>query len=139
MIIGHAHTCFTVSNLDQAIAFYVDRLGLSPAFEFRRDDGARYGVYLKIGPRAFIELFQGDLAEKAERQSYAHLCLECDDVLDTVEMLRSRGVEVSEARLGMDRSWQAWVTDPFGNRIELHSYTPESWQAPHLDRAPSAP
>lgn len=139
MIIGHAHTCFTVSNLDDAVTFYVTKLGLSVAFEFRRDDGTRYGVYLKLGPRAFLELFQGDLAVKAERQSYAHICLECDDVLDTTETLRSRGVEVTEPRLGMDRSWQAWVTDPFGNRIELHSYTPESWQTPYLERVPAAP
>jgi hypothetical protein len=32
----------------------------------------------------------------------------------------------------MDHSWQAWITDPDGNKIELHDYTPESWQAPFL-------
>jgi hypothetical protein len=28
----------------------------------------------------------------------------------------------------MDRSHQAWIVDPDGNRIELHGYTPESKQ-----------
>ena len=46
--------------------------------------------------------------------------------------LRGRGVEVSDPKLGSDQSWQAWITDPDGNRIELHDYTAESWQAPHL-------
>ena len=52
----------------------------------------------------------------------------------TVATLRERGLEVSDPKLGTDRSWQAWITDPDGNRIELHHYTAESKQAPHLER-----
>ena len=43
-----------------------------------------------------------------------------------------RGVEVSDPKLGSDRSWQAWLADPDGTRIELHGYTPDSSQAPSL-------
>ena len=46
--------------------------------------------------------------------------------------LRARGVEVSDPKLGSDQSWQAWLADPDGNRIELHGYTPDSHQAPSL-------
>jgi predicted enzyme related to lactoylglutathione lyase len=53
-------------------------------------------------------------------------------VTRTVAELRARGVEVSDPVLEMDHSWQAWLSDPEGNRIELHSYTPASWQTPHL-------
>lgn len=133
MVTGLAHVCFSVANLDRTIAFFVDRLGFRIAFEFRRDNGQRYGVYLKAGPRQFIECFQGDLAARADKQSYGHICLEVDDVARTVAELRGRGVEVTDAKLGMDQSWQAWLADPDGNRIELHGYTPQSWQAPHLD------
>jgi hypothetical protein len=35
---------------------------------------------------------------------------------------------VGEVSLGSDQSWQAWLADPDGNRIELHAYTPESKQ-----------
>ena len=31
-----------------------------------------------------------------------------------------------------DRSLQAWLADPDGNRIELHQYRPESKQSPSL-------
>jgi predicted enzyme related to lactoylglutathione lyase len=55
-----------------------------------------------------------------------------DDIEQTVRALRARGVEVSEVKMGGDQSWQAWLADPDGNRIELHQYTPESWQAPFL-------
>ena len=133
MITGMAHACFTVSDLEQSIHFYQDLLGLKPAFDFRREDGTRFGLYLHLGGRNFIELFQGELGERADKQSYKHICLEVDDIQSTVATLRERGLEVSAPKLGGDQSWQAWITDPDGNRIELHAYTPESWQAPHLE------
>jgi catechol 2,3-dioxygenase-like lactoylglutathione lyase family enzyme len=132
MITGIAHTCYLVPDLDRALAFYVEQLGLKVAFEFRREDGTRYGVYLRLGRRTFIELFRGDLGPKAEKQSYGHICLEVDDVARTVVELRAKGVACTDPKLGMDESWQAWIADPDGNRIELHGYTAKSWQAPHL-------
>lgn len=132
MITGLAHACFTVADLDRALSFYRDGLGLKEAFDFVNEDGARYGIYLHLGGRNFIELFTGTLGEPAEKQSYKHICLEVDDIETTVASLRERGVEVSPIKKGKDQSYQAWITDPDGNRIELHHYTPESWQTPHL-------
>ena len=132
MITGIAHTCFTVSNLEQSIQFYRDGLGLTPAFDFVDENGRRFGLYLHAGERNFVELFEGTLGERAEGQSFRHICLEVDDIQATVSALRERGVEVSDPKLGKDKSWQAWITDPDGNRFELHQYTPQSWQAPAL-------
>ena len=132
MITGIAHTCFTVSNLEQSIQFYRDGLGLTPAFDFVNEDGRRYGLYLHAGGRNFVELFEGTLGERVEGQSFRHICLEVDDIQATVGTLRERGVEISDPKLGKDQSWQAWITDPDGNRFELHQYTPQSWQAPAL-------
>jgi lactoylglutathione lyase/glyoxylase I family protein len=132
MIKGIAHICFTVSDLDRALGFYQDGLGFEHAFDFMRESGERYGCYLHIGERNFIELFEGEPSEPAERPSFRHFCLEVEDIEDTVATLRDRGLEVSEIKLGKDQSYQAWLTDPDGNRIELHAYTPASWQAPSL-------
>ncbi|MEI8241900.1 MAG: VOC family protein [bacterium] len=132
MVLGLAHICFVVSNLDRSIDFFSTKLGFKVAFEFTRDTGERYGVYLKAGTRTFIEMFHGTLAPRAEQQSYGHICLEVDDVARTVTELRAKGIECTDAKLGMDHSWQAWLADPDGNRIELHGYTPKSWQTPHL-------
>jgi catechol 2,3-dioxygenase-like lactoylglutathione lyase family enzyme len=132
MITGLAHTCFTVSDLDRALTFYRDALGLEEAFDFTDDEGRRYGIYLHLGERNFIELFEGTVAEPAEGQSFRHICLEVDDIEATVKTLRERDLEVSPIKMGRDHSYQAWITDPDGNRIELHQYTPDSWQAPSL-------
>ena len=133
MITGLAHVCFVVSDLEASIKFYTEVLGLTPAFDFTDEQGERYGIYLHVGGRTFVELFRGDLAERAPQQSYQHFCLEVEDFEQTVEDLRARGGEVTDVKVGMDHSWQAWVVDPDGNRIELHGYTEESWQAPHLE------
>ena len=132
MITGLAHACFTVSDLERSVAFYRDGLGLTPAFDFVDESGRRYGLYLHVGGRNFIELFEGKLGEPAEQQSFRHICLEVDDIHTTMRALSERGVQVGEIKLGKDQSYQAWITDPDGNRIELHGYTAESWQAPAL-------
>ena len=128
MITGLAHVCFTVSNLEASIDFYQNKLGFSHAFDFINDEGKRFGVYLHIGGRNFIEMFVGNVNAEAKGHSYRHCCLEVDDINATATELRSQGVEVSEVKMGSDNSWQAWLTDPDGNRIELHQYTPKSKQ-----------
>ena len=128
LISGLAHVCYTVSNLDRSLEFYCGTLGLTPAFEFIRPTGVKYGQYIHVGGRQFIEIFAGELGESAEKQPYRHLCLEVADIEYTVATLRQRGVEVTDIKLGTDHSHQAWITDPDGNRIELHGYTPESKQ-----------
>jgi len=133
MITGIAHACFTVRDLKAAEAFYTDKLGLDSAFDFINDKGEKFGVYLHAGARTFIELFQGELAEPAKGQSFRHVCFEVDDIKATVAELRSRGVDVTDPKLGSDHSWQAWLSDVDGNRIELHAYTAESQQGPWLE------
>jgi len=132
VITGLAHVCFVVSDLDASIKFYTDVLGLTPAFDFTDEQGERFGIYLHAGGRTFVELFQGDPDPPAERQSYQHFCLEVEDFEQTVEDLRARGAEATDVKLGTDQSWQAWLSDPDGNRLELHGYTADSRQAPHL-------
>lgn len=132
MITGLAHACFVVRDLDASLAFYRDKLGLAPAFDFVNDGGERFGVYLHLGRRSFIELFRGHIADPAPDQSYQHICLEVEDFDATVAELRSRGVQVTNVSLGSDKSWQAWLADPDGNKIELHQYTAESKQGPFL-------
>lgn len=133
MITGIAHLCLVVSDLAKMEDFYVGKLGLAKAFDFVDDKGRRFGLYLKVGRRTFIELFEGrNSAAGAQHAAYRHVCLEVDDIVATVEALRARGVEVTDPKLGSDNAWQAWIKDPEGNAIELHAYTPRSWQTPHV-------
>jgi catechol 2,3-dioxygenase-like lactoylglutathione lyase family enzyme len=128
MVKGFAHICFSVKDLDSAIAFYQGKLGLRHAFDFINDRGKRFGVYLHIGGRSFIELFQGEVGAPPEKPAYKHFCLEVDDIEKTAASLRAQGVEVTPVQKGSDQSWQAWLADPDGNRIELHAYTEQSKQ-----------
>ena len=130
MIKGIAHTCYLTTDLERVIAFY-NAIGLPVAFEFKRDDGTRFGAYIRAGNRTFMEFFQSN-DKPAGAATYRHICLEVDDINKTVADIRAKGITVSDPTLGSDQSWQAWLADPDGNPIELHAYTPASWQAPHL-------
>jgi catechol 2,3-dioxygenase-like lactoylglutathione lyase family enzyme len=134
MITGLSHACFTVSDLSKSVAFYRDGLGLEEAFDLNIPSANLKGVYLRVGGRTFIELFQGDPAQTPPGVSYKHICLEVDDIQQTVTDMRGRGVEVGEITLGSDQSYQAWTTDPDGNRIELHQFTDESLQVKAMAR-----
>ena len=133
MIKGLAHLCFVVKDLAGAEAFYRDVLGFETAFDFVNDEGRRFGVYLKISGRNFIELFEGKGERSGEGPGYHHFCLEADDIEATVARLREKAVEVSEPKfMEADGSFQAWLTDNEGNKIELHQYTAESKQTAWL-------
>ncbi len=128
MIQRLAHVCFVVENLTRSTEFYQDALGLRHGFDFINDQGQRFGVYLCAGGQTFVELFTGEHDAPTNRQSYTHCCFEVDDIQATVAELQAKGVEVGPVKMGSDHSWQAWLADPDGNRIELHQYTAESLQ-----------
>lgn len=135
MVKALAHMCFVVKNLENSIAFYVGKMGMKPGFDFINDKGERFGIYVCVGGRSFIEMFQD--ANKpndgpAKGYPYQHFALEVDDINTTVADLRKKGVEVTDPKMGGDNAWQAWLADPDGNRIELHCYTPEAKQVAAL-------
>jgi catechol 2,3-dioxygenase-like lactoylglutathione lyase family enzyme len=119
-----AHVCLHVRDLDVTARFYEGALGLSRGFTFEKN-GAVFGFYLACGNQSFIEVFRGDPGMPG---NIKHLALEVDDLDGVTQQLRSQGYEISDKKLGSDRSWQAWTTDPDGVRIELHQYTAESRQ-----------
>lgn len=130
---GLAHVCYHVADLERTVAFYCGLLGLREAFDYR-DGESRIGVYLYAGGRGFIEFYQRPCADHAQPGSYQHLCLEVADVDAAVAALRDSGVDVTDPRLGTDQSYQVWLSDPDGNRIELHAYQPDSKQTKAIDR-----
>ena len=132
MIKGLSHVCFVVKDLERSIAFYTETLSLRHAFDFTRDDGTRSGAYLHFGERTFLELFQGEPAEGGG--AFRHICVEVDSMERAVAELRARGADVSDPKTGSDGNPQAWLSDPDGNRIELHELRPDGLQAKALAR-----
>lgn len=131
MLRGLGHICYIVADLDRSIGWY-EKLGCRVAFDFINDDNVRFGVYLHVGGRNFIELFQGTRDNPANEGSFAHMCLEVDDIESQVADLRSKGIDTTDIKTGSDGSYQAWLADPDGNRIELHQYLPDSRQGRFL-------
>lgn len=127
MIRRLAHVCLGANDLEAAADFYIKKLGLEMAFEFFRGD-QRIGFYVKAGDTTFIEIFADTEARDSARPRIKHFCLEVEDLAGFVSTLSSRGVAVTETKLGADNAWQAWITDPSGIRIELMQYSSDSTQ-----------
>ena len=132
MITRLAHVNIVSADLAASEHFYCDVLGMKKAFQFFRN-GALFGFYLDAGEMTFIEIFQQSEEVNLERPLIRHLCLEVEDIDSAVETIRSKGWEITDKKRGRDQSWQAWVTDPDGVRIELMQYTEQSSQYTHAD------
>ena len=60
---------------------------------------------------------------------YLHLSLEVENIQAVREELMQKGITPdSEIKMQADHTYQLWVTDPDGNRIEFMEYTSESLQ-----------
>ncbi len=122
-----AHVCIGATDLAKTERFYVDLLAMEKAFDFVRA-GQRIGFYLRAGESTFIEVFAEHGEPDFERPLIKHFCLEVEDLEAVIAALQSKGLEISEKKLGGDGAWQAWITDPSGVRIELMQYSDSSSQ-----------
>lgn len=94
------HVAIVVPDLDEALAFWVDALGLPLQ---RRQESEAEAVEIAFLPagEGKIELLQPIDEEsgvarylKSRGPGLHHLCLEVDDIEETMECLRARGVEL---------------------------------------------
>jgi lactoylglutathione lyase len=146
MITGLGHLAFRITDLEQSLDFYCNKLGFREAFRLEREgEPSPWIVYLQVAPNQFIELFPGAMGEIPSRNGagYNHFCLVVDDLQATLRELEGRGLPISgQPQQGLDLNWQYWINDPDGNAIELMQIMPESpqaaadkrWQATNLER-----
>lgn len=106
------HVSVNVDDVDAALAFYTEVLGLGvrgdrPAFGFG-------GAWLDAGGQQ-VHLVEG----RPPAARGQHFALAVEDLDATVAELRARGVSVSDpGPVGTGR--QAFLADPAGNLVELH-------------------
>lgn len=106
------HVSINVADVDVALAFYVDRLGLTPRGD--RPDFGFPGAWLDAGGQQLHLI--GAPAPDDRGQHFAVLVTDLDA---TVAELRAGGVDVSDpGPVGTGR--QAFTHDPDGNLVELH-------------------
>ena len=124
-ISGFDHLVLRVDDLDSALSFYTDALGLEPlrVDEFRRGEVPFPSV--RISGDSLIDLVPK--ARMPGSNNVDHFCLVVEGDLDGLASeLEGRGVEVTGEA---GRRWGAhgwgnsiYVSDPEGNTIELKSY-----------------
>jgi lactoylglutathione lyase/glyoxylase I family protein len=128
-----AHACIFAKDLAETEAFYRDVLGFEIAFNFTRNNEI-FGYYLASGGDTFIEVFHKPEANFAETNQINHICFEVVNMDEAIAHIKSKGVAVREKSKGCDDTWQSWIADPNGVKIELFQYTGESAQFVGRDR-----
>ncbi|MFC4359405.1 VOC family protein [Halobium salinum] len=122
------HVALRVSDLDRALSFYRDLLGLPVRDRERYEAGEVPYVAVVAGGR-HLHLVPTDEPFDVDGE---HVCLLLrgsavdteDEVRALLDDLRERGVEVEDGepykRYGAyGRAWAAYVRDPDGRRVEL--------------------
>ena len=115
----YLHTMVRVSDLDESLAFYCDKLGLT---ELRRYDneGGRYTLVFLAAPgdeSAQIELtYNWDPEEYTGGRNFGHIAYRVDDIYALCQRLRDAGVVINRPpRDGR----MAFVRSPDDISIEL--------------------
>ena len=127
-----AHVCILSPDLAATERFYTEGLGIRRVFRFVKD-GELFGFYLDAGGGTYVEVFHNATPRDHERLPILHFCLEVEAIEPVRERLIALGIPVTERKLGADQSWQAWITEPGGVKIELHEYTAASSQRTGAD------
>ena len=133
MIKQVAHVCAFTNDLQATEKFWTEVLQLPVTFRFSRA-GKPFGFYFTAGGRTNVEFFLKDDARFAETNRINHIAFEVEDMDAAVAHIRKMGVPITDKKLGVDETWQAWTADPNGIKIELFQYTPKSAQFVSGDR-----
>jgi len=130
-----AHVCVLTHDIKAAEHFYCTVLGLKKVFNFTRK-GRVFGFYLDTGGRTNVEVFENPGAPFAAQGQADHLCFEVANLDKAMEVLRAHKIEIRDnaKKFGIDGTWQAWIKDPSGTKIELFEYTAKSAQFVGGDR-----
>jgi lactoylglutathione lyase len=115
------HTSITVKDMDESIAFYTERLGMT--LESRREIKQNNAeiAFLKIeGTDHRIELtWWKDKKEYAEGDQLDHIAFGVKDLRKTFEAMRAEGVEIAKEPYSLGSTQIAFIKDPNGIWLEL--------------------
>lgn len=130
MFTGISHIAYSVSDMEAALCFYCEKLGMAHAFSLPDEEGNPWIEYVTIAPGQFLELFYANGALSPGAGGYKHLCLQTRDIHEAAKALAAAGVPLRIApRRGRDGNWQCWINDPDGNAIECMQIDAASMQA----------
>lgn len=130
-IVGMNHVGIAVANMDEAVAFYTEKMGFKEAFRTRNEQGQTQLVFIQTNRSTFLELGQANAQRPA---GFTHVGIHVESMPQAIKLYQSRGLMVSEPRLSVPvGSTQANITDPNGLRVELTELPPNSLQRKAMD------
>ena len=130
-IVGINHVAIVVENMEEAVAFYTQKMGFPEAFRMTDDKGQPTIVYLQVSRGTFVEL---NPVTATRRPGFRHFGLETSNIGVTTANLKQRGVGVSEPNLSGTKSMLANFTTPDGIQIELVDPRPGSLHRQAMER-----
>ena len=120
------HVAITVANINEALAWYRDKMGFQEVIRNVSPQGELRSAYIQVSRDTFLEIQQ---ANAQQQPGLNHFGLETNDIKATAATFRQRGATVSEPSStpsAFSGGFLANVTDPnSGGRIEL-SEQPEA-------------
>ena len=111
MTSGIHHIAINVDNIEDAVDFY------SRYFAFRQvaKPNDRVGAWLQANDGKQIHLRQATVPE----DNGQHLALLVEDIKETYKLLTDAGITVTSPK-PIGSSFQSFLHDPAGNRLEIH-------------------
>jgi len=120
------HTMVRVRDLDKALHFYTELLGMTLLRRKDYPDGEFTLAFVGYGPeneQAVIELTHnwGRKEDYALGESYGHIAIGVDDIHATCARLQAAGVAIPRppAPMKFGSTVIAFIEDPDGRKIEL--------------------
>ncbi len=112
------HGSIPVGDIDEAVGFYRDVLGLAP---IHRPDFGFPGAWFDAGGVAVHLTTDGALRGKDSpvRPNEGHLAFQADDADAMLEHLATHGVSVWELPNSPAARRQIFFNDPWGNMLEI--------------------
>lgn len=122
MLLSLDHVTVRSADFERSERFYRDLLGLRvgprPAIPVP-------GRWLYIGDRPVLHVLPRAAGTAAAAEgAIDHFALECDDLPGFEQRLRAAGLPAEGRRLADTDTWQIFLTDPDGARVELSFHRP---------------
>jgi lactoylglutathione lyase len=115
----YLHTMVRVTDLDQSLDFYVNKLGLREVRRLERPEG-RFTLVFLAAPgdeSALVELtYNWDAEKYGEGRNFGHLAYEVENIYETCQRLADAGVTIN--RPPRDGN-MAFIRSPDSISIEL--------------------
>ncbi|MBI4888378.1 MAG: VOC family protein [Acidobacteria bacterium] len=123
-LVGVNHIGMGVPNVDEALAYYTQKVGFREAFRNVNAQGVVTNIYLQINRDTYLEL---EPITAANTRGLNHFGLEFENLDAQVATYRQRGLMIRDPNTtGWTGMKLSNVIDPWGIRIDLAEVIPAS-------------